>query len=153
MGNNFNGELGFGKATRPLKNPVVNEFFMAKKEMIETISAGLAHSIARSKLGYVYSWGDNKYGQVSAEAVRFFPTPRLVEIDKQKVKALQAVAGLRANYILLSSFQIMGIGTSSSFNSPRNSDYTIIDLLHVKMLIIKDNQHELEKLGSDKVVL
>ena len=65
MGENKRGQLGIGRTSSPILRPVVNEFFTGKKEMIESVSVGLSHSVARSKLGYVYMWGCNKLGQVS----------------------------------------------------------------------------------------
>ena len=104
---------------------------MGKKEMIETVSVGLTHSIARSKLGYVYMWGGNKFGQTSFEPVQCVSTPILMEMDKQKVKAIQAVAGLRSSYILLDNYHVVGIGTSTSFSRSGSTSFTSIDLLHV----------------------
>jgi len=43
--------------------------------MIETISVGMAHSVAKSKLGYVYTWGDNCFQQVSNKNVPYLHTP------------------------------------------------------------------------------
>lgn len=94
--------------------------------MIESVSVGLSHSIARSKLGYVYTWGCNKYGQVSPEPLEKIAQPTLIEIDKQKIKALQAVAGIRCSYILLDSFTIVSLGTSSSSSSQKNTVFSPI---------------------------
>ena len=58
-------------------------------------------------------------------------TPILIEIDKQKVKVLQAVAGLRCSYLLMDNFHIMGLGTSSSFQTHKNANFHSIELLHV----------------------
>lgn len=35
--------------------------------MIESVSVGMGHTIAKSKLGYVYSWGDNRFSQAFLE--------------------------------------------------------------------------------------
>lgn len=43
--------------------------------MIESISVGLGHTVARSKLGYVYAWGDNRSGQVFNSNVEYVRTP------------------------------------------------------------------------------
>jgi alpha-tubulin suppressor-like RCC1 family protein len=72
-----------------------------KKEMIDTVSVGIGHSVVRTKLGYVYSWGDNRSGQVALQKTDVIHIPIVLEQDKQKLKALQAVASLRATYLLL----------------------------------------------------
>ena len=46
-------------------------------------------------------WGDNRFGQVSVEKVSNINFPLLVEIEKQKTKVLQAVAGLRSTFLFL----------------------------------------------------
>ena len=99
----------------------MNEYFVNKKESIETISVGMGHSIARSKLGYAYMWGDNRFGQISTEKIPFIAGPVQVEVEKQKVKVLQAVAGFRATFIFLENFRVLGMGTSSSFPSVKNT--------------------------------
>lgn len=99
--------------------------------MIETVSVGMGHTIAKSKLGYVYVWGDNRFGQIHPEPTNYITTPLQLELEKQKTKALQAVAGLRTSYILLDNFQIISIGTSSSFDSVKNCGYSAIDLIMV----------------------
>ena len=56
-------------------------YLQQQKEMIETVSIGMAHVVAKSKLGYVYTWGDNCFRQVNAQEVPFFHTPELLEAE------------------------------------------------------------------------
>lgn len=56
--------------------------------------------MVKTKLGYVYAWGDNRFGQVSSQPLNQLATPTQLELDKQKIKVLQAVAGLRTTYLL-----------------------------------------------------
>lgn len=35
------------------------------KQFIEDVSVGMGHTIVKTKLGYVYLWGNNSFGQVS----------------------------------------------------------------------------------------
>ena len=46
--------------------------------MIETVSVGMGHVIVKSKLGYVYVWGDNCFKQISNKEVRFLHTPEIL---------------------------------------------------------------------------
>ena len=65
-GANFNGQLGLGRVSSiPVEKPVLNTFLRNKKEIIESVSVGIAHSVVKSKLGYAYVWGDNSFGQVA----------------------------------------------------------------------------------------
>lgn len=89
--------------------------------MIETVSVGMGHTIVRSKLGYCYVWGDNRFGQISPEKCKFISSPLQVEVDRQKVKVLQAVAGLRSTFIFLENFRIFGMGTSTSFPTSKSA--------------------------------
>ena len=35
----------------------------------------MAHCVAKSKLGYVFTWGNNNFSQVTNKAVEFTHTP------------------------------------------------------------------------------
>ena len=39
----------------------------------------MAHVVAKSKLGYIYSWGDNAYQQVNTSSSPFVHTPEAIE--------------------------------------------------------------------------
>lgn len=42
----------------------LNNELVKQREFIESVSVGMGHSVAKSKLGYVYTWGDNSFGQL-----------------------------------------------------------------------------------------
>ena len=56
--------------------------------------------VAKSKLGYVYTWGQNCFQQVTREGVNLLHTPELLEIEEGKLRAVQAVAGMRTTFVL-----------------------------------------------------
>ena len=100
-GDNSKGQLGLGCFSKvKVVQPQLVSYFPQQKEMIETVSVGMGHVVAKSKLGYVYTWGDNCFQQVSNQLVSCLHTPELIEIEDTKLRALQAVAGLRATFVL-----------------------------------------------------
>ena len=79
-GHNTKGQLGLGFASKKtVHQPQLIQHLQQQKEIIETISAGMAHVVAKSKLGYVYSWGDNAYQQVNLTTQSYIHTPEAVE--------------------------------------------------------------------------
>ena len=60
----------------------------------------MAHAVGKSKLGYVYSWGDNCFQQINNTSTNFYHTPEFMETEEGKMRGLQAVAGLRTTFIL-----------------------------------------------------
>ena len=75
-GDNHKGQLGLGHISNQyVVEPQLVSYFQQQKEIIETVSVGMAHVVAKSKLGYVYTWGDNCFRQVSAQEVRWVHTP------------------------------------------------------------------------------
>jgi alpha-tubulin suppressor-like RCC1 family protein len=130
-GNNSKGQLGLGKISRPVEQPQLVTHLSQQKEIIETISAGMAHVVAKSKLGYVYVWGDNCFQQVSPTDAEYIPTPEPLEIEEGKLRALQAVAGLRTTFVLNEHLKMVGFGTSSSFNTQKSVHNYPLDLLKV----------------------
>ena len=71
QGSNKKGELGLGFASRKEVNEPQPIAYFTKntKEIVETVSVGLGHCVAKSKLGNVFSWGNNNYSQVSSKSV------------------------------------------------------------------------------------
>ncbi len=66
---------------------------------------GLGHTVAKSKIGYVYGWGDNTFGQVLGNEC-YYNRPRRIEVDSKPIKAFQVTAGLKASYFLSESLKI-----------------------------------------------
>lgn len=49
----------------------------------------MAHSVAKSKLGYLYTWGDNCYNQVSSKVNACYEQPQQLESEEGiKIKVL-----------------------------------------------------------------
>ena len=63
------------------------------------ISVGLGHTIVKSKLGYVYGWGDNSFNQI-LDTELFRSKPKRIEQDQKPIKTYQISAGLKASYFL-----------------------------------------------------
>lgn len=80
----------------------------------------MGHAVAKSKLGYVYTWGDNCYQQVSNKKVKQLSTPEALEGEEGRLKVLQAVAGSRATFVLTENMRTVGFGSSSTFNSQKS---------------------------------
>lgn len=60
---NQDGQLGLGHFY-PNDIPELVTCFKEAGERIDSIECGFRHSIARSTLGKVYTWGWNKFGQL-----------------------------------------------------------------------------------------
>ena len=81
---------------------------------------GLGHAVAKSKLGYVYTWGDNCYQQCTHKKVKHLSTPEALDGEEGRLKVLQAVAGSRATFVLTDNMRTVGFGTSSTFSSQKS---------------------------------
>lgn len=98
-GFNHKGELGLGH-TENVNQPQLNKILKENKEIIDTVSVGLKHTVCKTRLGYVYAWGDNSFKQVIDQPGHFFSDPQKIEPEKG-TKAFSAVAGFRCSAILL----------------------------------------------------
>lgn len=135
-GDNEKGQLGLGVVSRKsVGQPQLIKSLSDMREIIETVSVGIGHVVAKSKLGYVYTWGDNCFGQVNNQPVNLVSAPQILETEDGKLKVLQAVAGARAFFVLTDSLKIVGFGTSSSFNSQKSVFNYSLDLLRVVLVL------------------
>lgn len=77
FGSNGWGELGRGV----LKNSIPSPELMASKAMYKCrlFSAGKVHSIAIDSSGYLYTWGQNNYGQLGVGNTKSFNIPQRIE--------------------------------------------------------------------------
>jgi alpha-tubulin suppressor-like RCC1 family protein len=87
-GNNSFGQLGAGVLGQySLSNQAVSS---AGLEKIEDISSGLNHTLALDKEGNVWSWGNNKYGQLGDG------TDSSQRLVPQKINGLNSVKSISA---------------------------------------------------------
>jgi alpha-tubulin suppressor-like RCC1 family protein len=61
--NNY-GQLGFGKRDNDYEEIASIDYFKNRKIAIKKICCGANHSLALSKSGHVFAWGDNEFGQI-----------------------------------------------------------------------------------------
>lgn len=87
---NSDGQLGLGH-TYPNDIPELVSCFKAAGERIYSIECGFRHSIARSTLGKVYTWGWNKYGQLGHGDFDSELSPRLLKLERGKLNKDKAV--------------------------------------------------------------
>jgi len=77
FGNNFEGQVGVSNIPGAINVPakVINESGVPLTSVAD-IAAGDRHSVAVLNRGRVYTWGDNKFGQLSFSGVEtvFYPT-------------------------------------------------------------------------------
>ncbi len=111
---NTEGQLGLGH-TYPRDVP---ELIMSLKdigERIESIECGYRHTIAKSSLGKVYTWGWGAKGQLGLGHVDSEIAPRLLQIDKcgHKERVVQIAAGFSHSVIMLDgSRDLIWFGTN-----------------------------------------
>jgi alpha-tubulin suppressor-like RCC1 family protein len=72
QGSNSYGQLGLGfRSKKPIKDPQIITYFQKNKEIIEAVSVGMSHCVAKSKLGYIFAWGSNCFKQFSYKNVDY----------------------------------------------------------------------------------
>lgn len=76
----------------------------------------MGHTVARTRLGYAYAWGENGYGQVGGTG-HFYTKPRKINFAGDKIKVYQVAAGLRTTYLLTENLTILGLGNSLAFST------------------------------------
>ncbi|MFA6867602.1 MAG: hypothetical protein WCR54_08845, partial [Clostridia bacterium] len=107
-GRNDEGQLGNNSLSMeksPIKITVTDKVF-------DQVSAGQNFSMALSKDGYVYCWGDNSYGQIGNDSTTNQKTPLLVSSLIEKVA--QISAGSLHSVILTKYGDIYTWGCNSS---------------------------------------
>jgi alpha-tubulin suppressor-like RCC1 family protein len=67
-GSNSLGQLGNGKTQSNFHTPELNHYLIGKS--IVQICCGDWHSLALTRFGDVYAWGDNQFGQIGIESER-----------------------------------------------------------------------------------
>ena len=58
------GQLGIGDNLKQLVNDITNNFILQDGDYIVDVTCGASHTLAKSKNGYLYVWGSNKFSQL-----------------------------------------------------------------------------------------
>jgi alpha-tubulin suppressor-like RCC1 family protein len=92
-----------------------------------TVSCGWEHSLVLDTKGIVWTFGDNRYGQLGRQtdpSLLFCSTPRPLSVPtswKSGVTVSQAVAGIRISLFVLSNGELWGCGDLKSVGLERVS--------------------------------
>nr|BAI63634.1 myosin10 [Tetrahymena thermophila] len=124
-GENKEGQLGLGDLN-PRKIPTLVYCLRDAGEKISQIDCGFKHTICKTSLGKVYTWGWGGRGQLGHGTTNNEIYPRILSFsnlakDKQtptlfKDKCLQVVAGHRCSMLLMESRKIYQFGSNSSLD-------------------------------------
>ena len=117
---NLEGQLGHGD-TSSRSNPTVINKLKNLGEKVNFISCGFKHTICKTNLGKIFTWGAGDFGQLGNGALTNEYIPKLIDIDKLNSikhthKVLQIKAGFRSSHVLLSNHKIFWWGTNSTLN-------------------------------------
>lgn len=82
-GNNYDGQLGLGHNTKEKAIKII-DFFVDKN--VAKIATGDSHSLALTKDGKVYSWGNNEWGQLGVgNKINQFSPRQINSLKKEKI--------------------------------------------------------------------
>lgn len=124
--------MGLGD-TAPRNVPTLIESLTSLGEKIVSVSCGFKHTICKSSLGKVFTWGAGDFGQLGHGAFNNELLPKLIKAEKysdQKHsvnKVLQVKAGFRSSLVLLDNRKVFWWGTNSVLDrekNPRFMDYS-----------------------------
>jgi alpha-tubulin suppressor-like RCC1 family protein len=123
FGGNRWGQLGRSTALEapetPSPDPLPTRVFApGAVGGVVQIAAGQGHSLALSASGQLYSFGDNRQGQLGTPANAGIetpnPTPRLVTLPGTGAHAVQIAAGASFSLVLTSAGQVYSFGSDAS---------------------------------------
>ena len=82
MGRNDNGQLGIGQHFVEAKHsPVLVDSLLNLK--LQAVSCGKSHTLVMTRLGDVYAWGNNDFGQCGAKNTKEIAyAPHLVNFEQ-----------------------------------------------------------------------
>lgn len=122
---NSEGQLGHGD-TNPRNVPALIESLTTLGEKMVSISCGFKHTICKSSLGKVFTWGAGDFGQLGHGQFSNELLPKIIKPDrysdqKHSVnKVLQVKAGFRSCIVLVDNRKVYWWGTNSVLERERN---------------------------------
>ncbi|MDY2889596.1 MAG: hypothetical protein SOU19_08580 [Candidatus Caccosoma sp.] len=112
FGKNENGQLGISaNSIEQTVYDITNNFNLDANDYIINVKSGASHSLAYSKNGNVYSWGDNSFGQLGFKDKTFKETPTLIEQIKDNV--IDISCGRYTSYVLTNQANLYGFGSNA----------------------------------------
>ncbi|EAR87392.2 myosin (macronuclear) [Tetrahymena thermophila SB210] len=115
-GQNTSGELGHGDRLFR-KSPQLISSFKKFGEKIKQVSCGLKHTICLTALGKIFSWGNNRFGQLGVGDTKYRSNPQLIFVKSKSIDSinsfLQVRAGLRSSIVLTIDKRLAWWGTNS----------------------------------------
>lgn len=118
-GQNEEGQLGLDDRKKREELTLI-ETFLEKREKVLEVACGGKHSICKTYLGRVYTWGHGANGQLGTGSGYNMLKPELVNPynDKKRLyKAISVQAGFRISYILNEDRKVYYTGQSFSENN------------------------------------
>lgn len=112
FGKNENGQLGINTNTiDQTVYDITNNFNLDNNDYIINVKSGASHSLAYSKNGNIYSWGDNSFGQLGFKdkTVKEMPT----QIEQIKDSVIDVACGRYTSYVLTNQANLYGFGSNA----------------------------------------
>ena len=109
------GQLGTGNYEAHL-SPVLIEYFLSSNERITQISCGFKHSVAKTSLGKVYTWGSGSKGQLGNNNYNNLTIPGLVKFEDNFMKVFQISAGFRCTFFLCENRKVYACGCNGTIS-------------------------------------
>jgi alpha-tubulin suppressor-like RCC1 family protein len=120
FGNNSNGQLGNGSSSSTIsKTPIdiTSSFSLSGGETILELNTGWRHSIIRTSLGRIMSWGRNSDGQLGTGNItnQFTPVNIADQFVLQNGETIKSISlGSNHSFAVTSSGRLFGWGINSS---------------------------------------
>jgi myosin-5 len=113
--NNHEGQQGHGDCEARITPELILSLKNAG-EKVTGVACGFLHSICRTSLGKVYTWGWGGYGQLGHGSLSSELSPRLLQMSptSQRYRAVQCAAGYRHSVLMLEGNKLVWFGTNSS---------------------------------------
>jgi hypothetical protein len=138
-GDNEFGQIGNGSEDEYQMAPIkVNGF---NNESVVMISCGKRHSMALTKSGRVYSWGDNRYGQLGIGSYEHSNKPKYIKMNDVCIKKISC--GRNHSLLLTSDGVVYTFGDKSWGQIENKSKYQLkpIKLNHENRFIDVASQY------------